>query len=654
MGMFKDSELRVNGMQYYISLQGENCIAGYRSDDGEITIVWELPIAYIFWGGRIPMPLSVPAENRERLLWIHEMTDEEFRKTGEYQAKGDSTGVLCAYTNADEYEAYLLLFTNMEQVYRRFAHFESRDARVTLKGRLLKVDFEGCIYTAKRPDIRLERAELVVDDNHSIPIPLTLSGMEKRYSKINVTVPIEDIVSQETAINNAIHIDVWVNGVKCSFNLGSKGRKKMPSRFYYVPTASKVYHDWVLFVRKNVNQNYSLVVRQREPVEYNWRFRVLESMPVSLLMYHLGKLYRRMNRRKINLFFEKDSMKAEEGTFEIFQKASESGNSGNYFILDPSSGEWDRLSAVPDVVAKYSLRYYWLLYSADCFIATETSSHLNVHRSRNKYVRRALLEKPLIFLQHGVTYLKCQGASSVFGRGKEGEPAYMIVGSEKERTVAARMLHIEEERCVITGLPVFSTISYEHIRDDSEDVVTVMLTWKLSEEHMLTHFEDSGYFQFVNKIYFILQELMPQKNIRIVPHPKVKDMLLRTRLCERVWQESVAEALRTTKLLITDYSSVCYNAFYQGAAVVFFQPDLAEYEKEVGRLIPTPEEYIGPRAFCVEELYQILETGLRDGRVNRAYLRDGEYVRRYREINQFHDGKNVERIVDWMKIQQII
>lgn len=655
MEMWENSELRVNGMQYYIDLRGDHCRAGYRSDQGEINVVWELPIAYIFWGGKIPMPLVVPEENRERILWIHEMTDEEFRKTGEYQAKGDNTGVLCAYTNANEYEAYLILFTNMEQVYRRFVHFKSRDAQVRLRGRSLKIDFEGCLYTAKNQDIRLEKAELVIDDNHRMDIPMELSSStEKRYGRISRAVPIEDIVSRETAVNNAVHIDFLVNGVKCSFNLGHKEKRKKPSRFYYVPICSKVYHDWVLFVRKNVNQNYSLVVRPREPVEYDWKFKILESGPVSWLMYHLGKAFRKMHSRKVNLFYEKDSMKAEEGTFEVFQKALESKTSRNYFILDAGSGDWERLSRAGNVVAKYSLKYYWLLYSSDCFISTETSSHLNVHRARNKYIRRALLERPLIFLQHGVTYLKCQGPSSVFGRGKEGEPAYMIVGSEKERAVVARMLRIKEDRCVITGLPIFSTIAYEHITEDAEDFVTVMLTWKLSEEHLLNHFEDSKYFTFVKEIYLMLQESVPREMIRIVPHPKVREMLLGTSLRDVVWQGSVADALKTTKLLITDYSSVCYNAFYQGAAVIFFQPDLAEYEKEVGKLIPRPEEYIGHRTFCAQELKDVLARGLEGGRVNRDYLRNQEFVRRYGEINAFHDGKNIDRIVDWMKSLQII
>ena len=41
-------------------------------------------------------------------------------------------------------------------------------------------------------------------------------------------------------------------------------------------------------------------------------------------------------------------------------------------------------------------------------------------------------EKKFIFLQHGVTYLKAHQQNSPYGKGKEAEPYYMVVGSEKE------------------------------------------------------------------------------------------------------------------------------------------------------------------------------------------------------------------------------
>jgi hypothetical protein len=73
-------------------------------------------------------------------------------------------------------------------------------------------------------------------------------------------------------------------------------------------------------------------------------------------------------------------------------------------------------------------------------------------------------------------------------------------------------------------------------------------------------------------------------------HPKVYDLLADADIKDSLWQGSISDILKQTKLLIADYSSVCYNAFYQGAGVNFYQPDLEFYENENGRLIPESEE----------------------------------------------------------------
>lgn len=48
-------------------------------------------------------------------------------------------------------------------------------------------------------------------------------------------------------------------------------------------------------------------------------------------------------------------------------------------------------------------------------------------------------------------------------------------------------------------------------------------------------------------------------------------------------------SIKKAKLLITDYSSIAYNSFYQGTGVIFYQPDLRLYERENGKLIPNDD-----------------------------------------------------------------
>lgn len=616
--------------------------------------IWNIYLENIFWGGRITFPMYVEKNSLDRILWMYDLSPEEFMTTGEFLAKGPSTGVVCVYTNRKRNEMYFIMYTNRAQLYKRFLHFSHRAEHVSLRKDRFHISFQGCVYSAKWQDLPLTKTTLVVDQNHKMNVAMKLQPGKRHYTKISYEIPLDSIILQETQINNPIHMEADVDGACLEFNVGHKTKHKKADRFYYVPITGIYYKDKALFVRGNVHQNYTLVVRDRDPIEYEAAFLQMEGKWNSFLLYWGGRIKRFCRNMPLNLYYEKNSMKAEEGTFEIFLNALQSDRSKNYYILDSTSPQWEALSKHPNVAAKYSKQYYELVYSADCFISTETPSHLNVHRAVNKYIRKTLLEKKFVFLQHGVTYLKCQGAGSVFGRGKEGEPDYMIVGSEKEADAAARMLHIPRERCIRTGLPVFSKIEYEHISQTSDDVVTIMLTWKPSEEHMLRHFEESGYYQNTRMVYELVQKHIAGQKIQLVPHPKVMELLMRTDLAGSVWKGSVSDALNNTKLLITDYSSVCYNAFYQGAAVVFYQPDLEAYQKEVGRLVPEDDEYIGYRVFEQNGLEQLLQSGIRQGHIDLTYMRSEQFMDRYRSINQFTDGKNIQRIIDFLKEKGIV
>lgn len=631
---------------------GEKDIWQFGIEDGKLLISYgfgenrnsfceEILLSDLELGKRITISMSVPEKDKNRVLWIGKMEKD----------KGEE--VICCYTNNQDEELYVMLFSEMEQVYKRFLRFKCDNAKVWISRKKLHVRFFWHIYTEKKQDIVVDKVELVIDANHHYPLQFEISDNEQ-ILHVKRDVDISSIIEKETAINNSIHIAVWVDGICCQYNIGNKTRKESETKYYYVPSSRIYIDDWAVFIRQNMHQNYVMVVRKKEPEESAFWFWIFENLFVSLFFYHLGIFAKKYRKKKVNLFYEKNSMKAEEGTFELFQRVLEEKNSKNYYILDNRSEQWAVLGGRKNIVRRYSLKYYWLLYSANYLISTEMSSHLNVHRSTNYYIRKALLDCPLFFLQHGITYLKCQGKSSVFGKGKEGEPTFIVVGSEKEKQVVCEMLEIESEQCVKAGLPIFDTIRYEHINQLSEDIVTIMLTWKAEDEHLLTHFEDSLYYKNTKYIYDLMQQLLPKEQIRIEPHPKVRSLLQKTDLKECIWSGTMAEVLQSTKLLITDYSSVCYNVFYQGSGVVFYQPDIQDYERLNGELIPNSDEYIGLRTSQMNELKEILQKGISEQKINLNYFRNEEFKIRYKQINEFHDGKNIERIFRFLQEKNII
>ena len=87
--------------------------------------------------------------------------------------------------------------------------------------------------------------------------------------------------------------------------------------------------------------------------------------------------------------------------------------------------------------------------------------------------------------------------------------------------------------------------------------------------------------------------------------------------------------------MITDYSSVAYNSFFQGTGVIFYQPDLLLYERENGKLIPNDDEYIGERVFTIDDLEDVIKKTIKDGKIDLGQVRTKEFKEIYETINEF-------------------
>ena len=454
-------------------------------------------------------------------------------------------------------------------------------------------------------------------------------------------IPLADIGSK---VNTKIH---------CSFPWNNKTIRKHityrqkslegNTKLYYLPFSVRRDYssDSCAHLRRTLKGTLTIVQRPLAAPEQSLRFRLLESWLVSALFYFAGHLVSRLAARNVAIFYEKFASQSDEGVYDIFLTAHQTTNSNCYYVTDAENISADD----GKVLRKYSLRYYWFIYRAAVFIGAEAPTHLTLLRSNNRWLRRSIYTRPFVFLQHGIIYMKNMSKNSVFVAGCEGAADYIVASSEKERDIIVRDLHYKPEQVLVCGIAQHAIISYQHITDSSPDIVTVMLTWKHSQEHL--PFEVSVNFQELQDILQVLRQRLPEESIRLVLHPK--DSLSAKTLEElgaTLWTASVKEALADTKLLITDYSSICYNAFYQGAGVIFYQPDLDEYQRETGKLIPANDEFIGPRLFSTTELQRELKRVIgTDGHIALKKVRAKKYEKIYSTINEFTDGKNIERIV---------
>ena len=73
------------------------------------------------------------------------------------------------------------------------------------------------------------------------------------------------------------------------------------------------------------------------------------------------------------------------------------------------------------------------------------------------------------------------------------------------------------------------------------------------------------------------------------------------------------ELMMECKLLVTDYSSVCWDVYYQGKPVLFYQFDLEQYNETQGSYIDMETELFGDRATEPEQLFALLEEAAANG-----------------------------------------
>lgn len=555
-------------------------------------------------------------------------------------------------------EKVKFMYCTMEEAYKKLLKIRYKILGLSLNKSRVKV--RVLAYIVNRYGIEFGETKFYIDKDlgkkcqlKQYPNSISKLKMIKDWNIYTFSFKMEDILKDSSTINGPIRFSININGNEINYKVEKRNKRIKNTKYYYIPMKRVYVKEYAVHIRRGATGALVLVKRKKEPVENTLKFRFLESTLASKIMYLEGKIANKFRKRKINLFFEKYSSKAEEGAYDLFLLFQKHKNTRNYFIIDENSDDYEKIKNTKGVLKKFSLKYYWAIYNALNCIANEVPLHLNILRSNNKILRKCLAEKKLIFLQHGVTYLKCHGKNSSYITGREGTLDYIVAGSEKEKDVIVEMLNMEEEQVLKTGLPIFSKVKYKHINEDSKDLITIMLTWKPYEEHLL-NFEESFTYKSTLEVCKMLEKYLPKENINIVAHPKAFELIEKTDLKSSLWKKPISEALGISKLLITDYSSVCYNSFYQGGGVIFYQPDLEKYELENGNLIPRNDEYIGKRAFNIFELEEIIKNTVKNKKIDLNYVRTRDFEENYKTINEFSDGKNIDRIYENLLREQII
>jgi CDP-glycerol glycerophosphotransferase (TagB/SpsB family) len=137
--------------------------------------------------------------------------------------------------------------------------------------------------------------------------------------------------------------------------------------------------------------------------------------------------------------------------------------------------------------------------------------------------------------------------------------------------------------------------------------------------------------------------------VRLFLHPLVREALLprfeaMPEAPELVTRGgAVPEAVARAALVVTDYSSLAWDALYLGIPVVFFQFDLEEYLVHRASFVDLRSRLFGPTARTVSELESTLSSFVADDLRLPSY--EADQTRWAKSAFAYTDDRNCERIV---------
>jgi len=350
------------------------------------------------------------------------------------------------------------------------------------------------------------------------------------------------------------------------------------------------------------------------------------------------------------ILYEKNASKYEESGKAVYENLIDRGYRHAYFVIAKEAAKSLDIEERyrRNFLFKHSFRHYVYFFRSRTFIGTEAVPHSLELRCQNPFAQRHMKNRKstFVFLQHGVMLmvsLDSPERTSFIRKAMKGR-VRVVVSSEKEAEHFIDLAGYSREELIVSGLPKFD-FSY---LNKNADKILIMPTWRIWEFNaMRTDPDSTAYVAMIKRIEAAIPEKLRNKVVSEY-HPLFARKTFGNSTDDK--SQSLDVLLRDVKLLITDYSSIAFDAFYRGANVIFYWEDLEDCMRHYGEpthLMLDRESAFGEVCMNEDELKQVIED---------AYCNPQreEHVARFRQLVSHNDSQNTERLVSLLKEEGIV
>ena len=454
-------------------------------------------------------------------------------------------------------------------------------------------------------------------------------------------IPIKDIVEGE--IHNRLAFVYEKEG-----EIYNRGLRYCLKKDRYLNEKVKILKglDTSIYIRQSVGNNIFKTVRK-----INRTDKCLEQIKINMA-YMLSKIVRDNNTV---ILYEKECARYEESASVAYENLLDNGYNNVFYIIDKKCKDYNIIKDRyrKNIIHKYSFKHYLYFFKAKTFIGTESPGHAIELRVANKYAVRRVYSKELnyVFLQHGVMYMVSLTAKtrSAFHKKETNGIRKVLVSSKLEAQHFIDYANYLEEDMYICGLPKFDKNEW----NKDADKIIIMPTWRPWEYNQSRlDFAETKYYKMVSRIFKSIPDKYKDKVI-ILPHPLIAEMITEFQDDMKQYmnfKEKYDDLLKQAKVLITDYSSISYDAFYRGSNVIFYWEEKDYCMEQYGegtKLMLNEDNCFGDICYTPDQLSNVVEKNYLQGQ-------DKKYIDNYRKIVEFNDNKNTERLINYLKKDKLI
>lgn len=325
-----------------------------------------------------------------------------------------------------------------------------------------------------------------------------------------------------------------------------------------------------------------------------------------------------------------------------------------YYVIEKKASMRVNVAKWGNVIDHSSLRHRFLFLHAKVLINSYSIKHMiPATWHPGAYMQQAVwrLEAKRVYLKHGVHL-----SPFAVKRANGGYDMVCAVGSRELRELERTTGYTEQLK--LTGLARYDRLF--KAREEKKDFILFMPTWRRylvpklfsGEQEAVAEYQGSVYEQFVTGLlsHKGLSEFLKRSDLElvVVPHHNMAVHINETHpVAENIRvlpavNADIPNLLRDCRALITDYSSVHFDAAYAGAPVIYAQFDAEDFAALHGASswFDFRQDGFGPVVRNVNDVASELE---RYARAN--FAREDVYESRVVAAFSFSDDRNCERIV---------